>query len=179
MIDPLAGANQSTQYASVIGYDSLLGKGQETIKVEIGLREPLLTSVSNAVVRTALLDPVSGQSTVPQVALPCISRMEAFAEKARAALSRREVAIRDLYDIDYAVQRLGLRPQDPLLIDLVRRKLAVPGNGPVDISQARLAMFRQQLDPRLKPVLRSKDLAQFDLERAIRIMVDIAERVAR
>ena len=49
----------------------------------------------------------------------------------RRALSRREVAIRDFYDIDYAVRRLDLRPLEPVLIELVRQKLAVPGNDPV------------------------------------------------
>lgn len=35
------------------------------------------------------------------VMLPCISKIEAFAEKFRAAMTRREVAIRDFYDIDH------------------------------------------------------------------------------
>jgi len=115
---------------------------------------------------------------IPQVVFPCISRMEAFAEKFRAAVSRRDVAIRDFYDIDYAVRRLDLRPQDPALIELVRQKLAVPGNGPADVSGSRLAALRQQLEPELKPVLRSKDFAEFDLERAFRIVVEIADKAS-
>lgn len=178
VIEPLAGANRSTQYVAAVGYASLFGQQQDTIKIEIGLREPLLTPVFNGVARTVLLDPVSGRPMVPAIALPCISRMEAFAEKFRAALSRREVAIRDFYDLDYAVQRLDLRPQDPVLIDLVRQKLAVPGNDPTDVSQVRLAMLRQQLEPQLKPVLRVKDFAEFDLERAIRIVVDMANNLS-
>jgi predicted nucleotidyltransferase component of viral defense system len=178
VIEPLAGANRSTQYVAAVGYASLFGQQQDTIKIEIGLREPLLTPVFNGVARTVLLDPVSGRPMVPAIALPCISRMEAFAEKFRAALSRREVAIRDFYDLDYAVQRLDLRPQDPVLIDLVRQKLAVPGNDPMDVSQVRLAMLRQQLEPQLKPVLRVKDFAEFDLERAIRIVVDMANNLS-
>jgi len=104
--------------------------------------------------------------------------MEAFAEKFRAALSRREVTIRDFYDIDYAVRRLELRPQDPALIEMVRQKLAIPGNEPADVSENRLAVLRQQLESQLKPVLRSKDFAEFDLERAIRIVVEMADRTS-
>ncbi len=130
VVEPLTGANVSTQYVSVVGYDSLLSGQPESIKIEIGLREPLLTPAFDGVARTALLDPVSGRPMVPPVAVRCISRMEAFAEKFRAALSRREAAIRDFYDIDYAVRRLNLRPQAPALIELVRRKLTVPGNEP-------------------------------------------------
>jgi predicted nucleotidyltransferase component of viral defense system len=173
----LTGANRSTQYKAVIGYDSLLAGQQDSIKIEIGLREPLLTPVFDGAARTALLDPVSGQPMAPYVALPCISRIEAFAEKFRAALSRREVAIRDFYDIDYAVRRLDLRPQEADLIELVRQKLAVPGNEAVDVSDPRLATLRQQLEPQLKPVLRDKDFAEFDLERAFQVVVEMATKM--
>jgi hypothetical protein len=176
VVEPLTGANRSTQYVAVVGYSSLLGWQQDTIKIEIGLREPLLTPVFGGSARTVLLDPVSGLPLVPPIALRCISRMEAFAEKFRAALSRREVAIRDFYDIDYAVRRLDLRPGDPALVGLVRQKLAVPGNDPVDISESRLAALRQQLEPQLKPVLRNRDFADFDLDRAIRTVAEMADK---
>lgn len=178
VIEPLAGANRSTQYVAVIGYDSLLGRRQDRIKIEIGLREPLLTPVFGGAAGTVLLDPVSGQPMIPQVTLSCISRIEAFAEKFRAALSRREVAIRDFYDIDHAVRRLDLQPQDSALIEFVRRKLAIPGNEAADVSETRLAVLRQQLEPQLKPVLRDEDFVQFDLERAIRIVAEMADRVS-
>jgi predicted nucleotidyltransferase component of viral defense system len=172
----LTGANRSTQYKAVIGYDSLLAGQQDSIKIEIGLREPLLTPGFTGAARTALLDPVSGQPMIPHVALPCISKTEAFAEKFRAALSRREAAIRDFYDIDYAVRRLDLRPQEPALIELVRQKLAVPGNEAVNISEYRLATLRQQLESQLKPVLRGKDFSEFDLGRAFQIIVEMARK---
>jgi hypothetical protein len=78
VVTSLTGANRSTQYVAVIGYDSLLGRQQDSIKIEIGLREPLLTPMFDEEARTALLDPVSGQPMIPHVALPCISQMEAF-----------------------------------------------------------------------------------------------------
>ncbi len=176
VVQRLTGANRSTQYVAAIGYDSLLGRQQDSIKIEIGLREPLLTPVFDGAAGTALLDPVSGQPMTPYVALPCISRIEAFAEKFRAALSRREVAIRDFYDIDYAVRRLDLRPQEPALIELVRQKLAVPGNEAVNVSDHRLATLRQQLEPQLKPVLRGKDFVEFDLGRAFQVVVEMAKK---
>lgn len=176
VVEPLTGANVSTQYVSVVGYNSLLSGQPEGIKIEIGLREPLLMPAFDGAARTALLDPVSGRPMVPPVAVRCISRMEAFAEKFRAALSRREAAIRDFYDIDYAVRRLDLRPQDPALVELVRQKLAMPGNEPADVSEARLAMLRRQLDAQLKPVLRDRDFAEFDLERAFRTVTQLAEK---
>jgi predicted nucleotidyltransferase component of viral defense system len=177
LVDPLKGANNSTQYIAVVGYSSLIRRQEETIKIEVGLREPLLTPVVKSPARTIMLDPVSSKSLVPPVSIRCISKTEAMAEKFRAALSRREAAIRDFFDIDYAVRMLGLRPRDAAFIKLVRQKLDVPGNDPVDVSRVRLKTLRQQLEPRLKPVLRAKDFAEFDLDRAFDIVADVAAMV--
>jgi len=57
---------------------------------------------------------------------------------------------------------------------MVRRKLAVPGNEPVDISPDRLALLRQQLDSQLIPVLRMDDFVAFDLDQTFRIVSDVA-----
>ena len=146
LIKPLAGANNSTQYNAEIGYTSLASGREDTIKIEIGLREPLLLAVSNGLVRTLLLDPVSRSALLEPLALRCISKPEAFAEKFRAALSRREVAARDFFDLDYAVRKLGLQPDDAELIQLVRQKLTVVGNAPVDVSEGRLRELRQQAE---------------------------------
>lgn len=177
VITPLTGANDSRQYAAVIGYETLVGTGPETIKVEVGLRETLLTDAVRGEARTLLLDPVSGAPLVPAVELPCIGRQEALAEKLRAALSRREVAIRDFYDVDHAVRHVDLRPEDEELIELVRKKLAVPGNAPVDVTAARLAALGRQVRGELRPVLRESDFTEFDLERAFAIVADVARRV--
>ncbi len=90
------------------------------------------------------------------------------------ALTRRDVAIRDFYDIDYASRKLDLHIDDGEFIRLVRQKLSVPGNLQVDISQPRLEVLRQQLEGQLRPVLREKDYSDFDLERAIRTVIGMA-----
>ena len=174
VIEPLIGANNSTQYIAVFGYTSLISKEEETIKIEVGLREPLLTKVFTGNIQTILLNPISRKPMVSGFPLPCLSINEALAEKLRAALSRREAAIRDFYDIDYAMRKMDLRPLAADMVDLVRKKLVVSGINLIDISEARLAALRQQLDSQLKPVLRTKDLAEFDLERAFKAVFDIA-----
>ena len=127
---------------------------------------------------TILLDPVSHTPMVAPIRPRCMSKAEAFAEKFRAALSRREVAIRDFYDIDYAVRKLGLQPRAEEMVRLVKKKLNVPGNEPVDVSQDRLAALRQQLEPQLKLVLRERDFREFDLNRAFRVVAEMAKRQA-
>jgi predicted nucleotidyltransferase component of viral defense system len=178
LVKPLTGANDSRQYIALIGYHSLLGAQEEAIKVEVGLREPLLTPAIHGDAQTLLMDPIVGGALVGSFALPCLSRDEAMAEKLRAAFARREPAIRDFYDVDQAVRRQGLRVLDASLLDLVRKKLAVPGNEPVDVSVARLADLRSQIVSRLRPVLRDQDFAEFDLERAFAVVTSVAAALA-
>lgn len=177
LAEPLTGANNSTQYNAVLGYQSLVSEREETIKIEVGLREPLLVATLNGQARTLLLDPVSRVAMVKPLALACISKQEAFAEKFRAALSRREVAVRDFFDLDYAVRKLELRQDDKDLVGMLRQKLAVRGNDPVDISDRRWLALRQQVSSELQPVLRPGDFAEFEVERAIRIVTDMAARL--
>lgn len=175
---PLHGANQCRQYLGSISYASIVQDTEETIKIEVGLREPLITPPERGSARTALLDPVTGDDLVWRVPTPCISRAEAFAEKIRAALTRREVAIRDFYDIDYGVMRLGLEPTSPTMIDLIRKKIAIPGNEPVNVSSSRFSSLEKQLNTRLRPVLRLKDFENFDLDRATNTILEIAQVIA-
>jgi len=179
VITALTGANDSTQYNGVIAYRSLLEDREETITMEVGLREPLLTPAVSGEARTLLLDPISGSPLAPAVTVPCLSRVEAMAEKLRAARSRREAAIRDYDDIDHAVGRLSLEVLEPELVGLVREKLAVTGNDPVDVSSARLAALRPQRGSELKAVLRPRDFAEFDLDRAFASVAEVAAALRR
>lgn len=177
LTEPLRGANMSTQYIGAVGYESPTTGQAETIQIEVSLREPLLTPPLAGSARTILLDPITEAAMVPELALPCISKIEALAEKFRAALTRREVAIRDFYDIDHAIRVLGVDAHDAGLAELVRQKLAVPGNDPVDVSPARLAKLRPQLATRLRPVLREQDFDEFDLDRAFDIVAAAGRRL--
>jgi hypothetical protein len=102
-----------------------------------------------------------------------------MAEKLRAALSRRDPAIRDFYDVDHAVHRRGYSVGNPDFLALVRRKLDVPGTFAVDLSPVRFVALRSQLDTALKPVLRPEDFAGFDLDRAFATVADVATALDR
>lgn len=173
----LLGANDSSQYIGTVSYSSLISRRDETLAIEVSLREPLLMPTTEGSIRTLLLDPVSGCQMVSPAVVSCIARVEAIAEKYRAALTRRDVAIRDFYDVDYAARELSIRPEDTQLVGLVRRKLAVPGNDPINVGPDRLAQLRAQLDARLKPVLREPDADAFDLDRAFGIVREMAKRL--
>ena len=177
MVEALKGANNSTQYVAVVGYSSLLSQQEEKIKIEVSLCEPLLMPALKGEAPTLLINPVTNSALVSPISLRCIAKTEALAEKFRAALSRREAAIRDFFDIDYAVRKDGLKPGNVELVNQVRQKLAVPGNDPVDTSDQRRRILHQQVQPQLRPVLRERDFAEFDLERAFKIVVEMGKAV--
>ena len=151
---------------------------EDTIKIEIALREPLVLGPSLSSAQTLLLHPVSHVAVIQPISMPCIAKTEAFAEKFRAALSRLTVAPRDFFDLDYAVRKLDLDVDSMELIDLVRVKLKVKGTGPVDVSRGRFADLQRQVGPQLEPVLRSIDFAEFDADRAFRIVENMARKVS-
>jgi hypothetical protein len=174
---PCRGANNSTQYVAVVGYESLASGMTDLIKIEVGLREPVIDPAIVGAAKTLLLDPIGEVPLVEPVKVNCLSRLEAYAEKFRAALSRRDVAIRDFYDLDHAVQRQGLKADAADVIDLVRKKLGVPGNEAVDVSAMRLNALRGQVAAELQPVLRAEDFGNFDLDRAFGIVVAMSGRL--
>jgi len=160
----LTGANTSTQYTAILEYPSMLVSETEAIKMEVGLREPLLRATLHDKAYTLLLNPVTETNMVPAIVVNSLSWEEAMAEKIRAALTRREAAIRDFYDMFHAISNLGLSIQSPDIVELVRGKLAVPGNDKIDLSDGRLEILRAQEKSELEPVLRPADFSNFDLE---------------
>jgi len=173
----LRGANGSRQYVGSLRYDSLLQRRRETIKIEVSLREPLLQTAVSQDASTILMNPLSQRALVAPVRLPCIAKGEALAEKCRAAMTRREPAIRDYFDIDYAVKNGGIDPSETSWLEMVREKIAVPGNESVDVSAERLHALRGQMEPFLKPFLRIKEFQEFNLDRAFGIVANVAAAV--
>jgi len=171
------GFNLSTQYVSVLSYQSQIAEDAEKVKVEIGFREPLLLDAVVLEARTLLLDPVSSQEMIPAFAVRAIAETEAYAEKARAALTRREPAVRDFYDFDYAVRMGRLQPGADDFVALVQQKLAMPGNEGIDVSDTRRDQLVRQLEAELRPVLRPADFEAFDFGRAFASVAALAEHV--
>lgn len=177
VIKPLRGANQSTQYAVAFCYTSLIDGHEEPISVEVGLREPHINETVIGEAGTLMTNPLNQKILVEAYPVHCLSYFETMAEKLRAALCRREVAIRDFFDIDYAANRGELNIGDIRLLELLRSKLAVPGTMPMDVTPERLSGLEQQLDAQLRPVLRETDFVRFDLERAIATVQKVAKEV--
>lgn len=97
-----------------------------------------------------------------------------MAEKIRAALCRRDVAIRDFFDIDHAVVNASFDAHEGALLDLLRLKVAMNGTGPVNVSTQRREQLSAQVDAELRPVLRSRDFERFDIDRAFETVARVA-----
>lgn len=173
----LTGFNRSKQYMGSFSYRSLVTGRSESIKVEVGLREIVVEPVEEKTARTLLADPLRNEPALGPIPVHVLSFREAYAEKFRAALTRREPAIRDYYDIDYAIRSGKLDPNAGQLLEIIRQKLAIPGNEPVDVSDDRVAALRRQVEAQLKPVLRNEDFESFDLDRAFGVVVEVADRL--
>jgi hypothetical protein len=127
--------------------------------------------------RTLLKDPFSGRDILAPFAVRVMNEQEAWAEKTRAALCRLEPAIRDFFDLDFALTNLGLDFEAPDFNDLMRRKLAVPGNGPIVLSPERFAELDRQIEGQLQPVLRMRDFERFNLARVWDKLVALANNL--
>ena len=149
----------------------MLSQQQETIKIEVSLREPLLAPVIAGPAQTILLNPLTNKPMVAPVSVRSIDKIEALAEKFRAALSRREPAIRDFFDIDYAVRKGGLRPTMPSLSIKSGKSWRFQATIRWMLAKRDLNALRRQVEPQLRPVLRDQDFAEFDLDRAFQIGV--------
>ncbi|HNV87172.1 MAG TPA: nucleotidyl transferase AbiEii/AbiGii toxin family protein [Candidatus Omnitrophota bacterium] len=163
--EPLEGRNESTQYIAAMRYRSVITGDWEKVKVEIALREPLFRPAVAMNARTLARNVFTGTDLIPPFPVRVIDLTEALAEKVRAALSRLEPAIRDFFDIQYAMENLNLQVDTPDFLELLKKKLAIPGTGPVQLTRDRYNALEQQRLMELAAVLRGPDVEKFDLKR--------------
>ena len=176
-VEEFSGHNQNRQYIGQCCYRSLVTGQDEFVKVEVSLRELILEPVEQRPANTVLIDPYRGLPVIQPILLDVLSVREAYAEKLRAALTRREPAIRDFYDVHHATRMGILDPFEDDLLQLVRRKLAVPDCEPVDASREKLRHLSMQLQSQLEPVLRVADYDSFDLPQAFAVVARVADAV--
>lgn len=172
------GHNESRQYIGYLEYPSVVMEKMEKIQVEVGLRESLLRPSESSIANTIVLNPFSGQPVLPIFTVNTMALKEAYAEKVRAALTRRGPAIRDFFDLFYAGRMMGLNFLDSEFLNMVKAKIEVPGNDPIDVSIERRQELDRQLEGQLKPVLRPSDFEGFKLDEAFKLVLNIAEALS-
>lgn len=176
--ESLRGFNNSMQYSGTLTYTSSITGNEDTIKIEISLREPVVMPIVELPAATLLIDPFKNNPAVPFFVTKTLQINEAYAEKVRAALTRRDPAIRDFFDLEFATANRLVNFDDMDFLQLVQHKIAIPGNPPISLDESRLQSLREQLDARLRPVLRQRDFSNFDLESAIENVTGIANKIS-
>ena len=92
--ETLAGHNNSRQFFGYLEYRSVLVEKVEKVKVKVGLREPMLLPSESRVASTVAINPFNNLPLFPTFTVSAMAPHEMYAEKVRAAMTRRAPAIR-------------------------------------------------------------------------------------
>ena len=106
----------------VTKYNSIINNSVQTIKLEISFRKRLRNPTEMEVIKHEFIDALGEPILIKDVEIEVIDLTENFAEKFRALVIRKNVAIRDIYDI-YFILKNKLAKVDKDLIDLILVKI--------------------------------------------------------
>ncbi len=163
------GFNNSTQYVFKVKYPSVLMSKDDMIKIEISLRQPPIDKPIHTEIKHFYQDPFTGEDLFPLGKIWSLSWKEIVAEKLKAAISRKDVAIRDYYDL-WHIAESGFDFYDKKFIKLFKRKVTDEGytgdyKKDLGLGADKLSFLRKQIDDLLLPVIRSGET--FDLDKVL------------
>ena len=175
IIKPFKGRNESRSYNATIEYYSIVFEDKVAVKIEFAVQENILEK-ENLMAQTLLMNPLTQKPVLPAFPVKGLSLKETYSEKIRAALSRVNPAIRDIFDIHYAVKNRLIDIKD--MIPMIKHKLDIL-NRTIDLSVKRKKEFLTQLQGNLKPVLRQKDFEKFDFEQAWKWLKILEKKISK
>lgn len=163
------GFNNSTQYVFKVKYPSVITAKDDVIKIEISLRQPPLDKPVYTEIKHFFQDPFTGEDLFPSGKILSLSWNEAVAEKLKAAISRKDVAIRDYYDL-WHIAEFGFDFHSEKFITLFKRKVTDEGyigdyRKYFGLSADKLSFLNKQVDAALMPVIRAGE--EFDLKKVL------------
>ena len=103
-------------------YISMIDNSAQTIKLEISFRKKLRNPTKMKAIKHEFFDALGDPILRKDLEIEVIDLTENFAEKFRALVIRKNVAIRDIYDI-YFILKNNLVKIDKELIDLILTKI--------------------------------------------------------
>ena len=172
---PFKGQNENRMYNVEIEYDSLVSEDKGTIEIEFGIQETVLEKKS-LTAKTLLIDSIIQKPVLPDFLVKGLSLKETYSEKIRSALSREKPAIRDIFDVHYAVKNHLIDTKN--MIPMIKHKLNIL-NRTIDLSSERKEELLSQLQTDLKPVLRQKDFEEFDFEQAWKWLKNLEKEISK
>ena len=103
-------------------YDSLIDASVQTIKLEISFRKKLRNPTKMKAIKHEFIDALGDPILREDVEIEVIDLTENFAEKFRALVIRKNIAIRDIYDIYFILKSKILKINDEVM-DLILIKI--------------------------------------------------------
>lgn len=161
------GFNNSTQYEFVIAYPSFVSGKDESIKLEISLRQAPIDKPFHNVITHFYKDPFTGEDLIPKNKILSLSFNEAVAEKLKATITRRDVAIRDYYDL-WFIAEAKFDFKDKRFLSIFKKKLEEEKyranySYNFGLDQKSIELLRGQIETELIPVIRIGE--SFDLDK--------------
>lgn len=152
------GFNNSTQYIFNALYDSFVTGKEENIKIEISLRQAPIDAPVRNIIRHFYKDPFTGKNLIPENKILSLSLNEAAAEKLKAAITRKDLAVRDYFDL-WHIFKSKFNFNDKHFIGLFKEKLAgenYQGDYRYNfgLSDAAVKFLKGQVETNLLPVMR-------------------------
>lgn len=171
------GFDESQQYVFYILYPSIVTGKNENIKLEISLKQfPIEKPVKNKI-NHFYKDPFTGDNLIPSGNILSLSMNEAIAEKLKAAITRKEIAIRDYYDL-WHISELKFDFKNEKFIKLFEKKLegeSYKGNYKKNfgLNEKAIISLNKQIESALMPVIRTDE--KFDLNKVFKKFNEIFE----
>ncbi|MCK4360012.1 MAG: nucleotidyl transferase AbiEii/AbiGii toxin family protein [Candidatus Cloacimonetes bacterium] len=152
------GFNNSTQYIFNILFSSFISGKNENLKLEISLSQfPIDKPVYN-VIKHFYKNPFTNEDLIPENKILSLSLTEAVAEKLKAAITRKDLAIRDYYDLWHIVKS-GFDFYNKKFLNIFKKKLEGEGykgdySYNFGLGKVEIELLYQQVKTDLIPVIR-------------------------
>lgn len=175
------GFNNSTQYVFNISYPSFISGKDENIKLEVSLRQAPIDKPVHNVITHFYKDPFTDKDLIPRNRILSLSLKEAVAEKLKAAITRRDAAIRDYYDL-WFIAEAKFDFKDKHFISIFRKKLENENyegdySNNFGLRGETVELLRKQIETELMPVIRVGE--SFDLDKVFRRFNGILREISR
>lgn len=160
------GFNNSTQYVFNISYPSFITGKDENIKLEISLRQTPVDKPVHNVITHFYKDPFPGDDLIPENKILSLTLDEAVAEKLKAAITRKDVAIRDYYDLWFISEtKFDFKGRHFLSIfkkKLEEEKYKANYSHNFGLAQRSIELLYKQIETELIPVIRTGESFNLD-----------------
>jgi len=177
------GFNNSTQYVFNISYSSFISGKDENIKLEISLRQTPVDKPVHNIVDHFYKDPFTGEDLIPRNKILSLTLDEAVAEKLKAAVARRDIAIRDYYDLWFiSEKKFDFKNKHFLSIfkkKLEEEKYRTNFSHNFGLDQKSIELLNKQIPAELMPVIRIGETFNLDKVFDRFNMIDLAARIEK